>query len=65
MIGQWKGKVGMEVLERERKEEKETRRWRRERRMEKEGAEGRWSRSTWPGGTKESRQVARDVIAGE
>ena len=47
MIGQWEGKVGLEVLER--KEGKQRRRWRRKRKMEEEEVEGRWNRCTWPG----------------
>ena len=63
MIGQWKGKVEQNVLERERerKEEGETRRGRSERETEEEKMEGKWSRSTWSG----ERQVIRDLIAGE
>ena len=51
MTGQWKGKVGLEVLEREeeKEEEGETRIQRRERKTEEEEVEGRWSRTTWPG----------------
>ena len=48
MIGQGKGKVGLELLERERerKVEEETSRWERERKMEEEVmVEGRWSKT--------------------
>ena len=41
------GKVGLEVLER--------RRQKRERKEEDEEVEGRWSRTTWPGGATSSK----------
>jgi hypothetical protein len=46
-------KIGLGVLERGREEE--TRRQRRERRTKKEEVEGRWSSSTWSGGTTSSK----------
>jgi len=49
VIGQWKGKVGLEVLES----------WGREGegggRTEKEEVEGSWGRTTWPGGAVRSK----------
>jgi hypothetical protein len=43
VIGQWKGMVGLEVLEKEREED--------------EGRGGRrWSRTTWPGGAASSKR---------
>ena len=53
MIGQWKGKVGLKVLEGGGVK-------RRERKLEEEEVEGKWSGSTWPGETASS----RDLIAG-
>lgn len=56
MIEQWKGKV--ELLEREkrgRRRGEETRRWRRQGKMEEEEVEGRWSKTTWPGGAASSK----------
>jgi hypothetical protein len=44
VIGQWKGKVGLEVLEREK---------RGMRKVEKEAVEGRWT--TWSGGAISSK----------
>ena len=50
MIGQWKGKVGLEVLEREKRGRRRgDKEMRRQRKMEEEEVEGRWSRTTWPG----------------
>ena len=51
MIGPWKGKVGLGVLESGVREGK------RGGRTEEEEVEGRWSRTTWPreaSGSKES-----------
>jgi hypothetical protein len=45
VIGQWKGKVELEILERREKEVGKTRRWRSERKIEEEQMEGRWSRT--------------------
>lgn len=61
MFGQWKQKVGLEILERREKEVGKTRRWRRERKMEKR----RWKKDgAEPPGLEEP-QVARNLIAGE
>ena len=50
MIGQWKGRVGLEVLEGGREEGgEETRKCGRPRKTEEEEVGGRWSRTTWPG----------------
>lgn len=50
MIGLWKGKVGLEVLEQGREEgERQTKRKKRQRKTEEKEVEGRWSRITWPG----------------
>lgn len=42
MIGQWKGKVGLEVLESGGREGE------RRIRMEEKEVEGRWRKTTWP-----------------
>jgi hypothetical protein len=55
VIGQWKGKVGVEVLERE------MRRWRRQRKAEEE----EWKEDGAESRGLEKRHVTRDLVAGE
>ena len=59
MVGQWKGKVGLEILEREKRGRKRERRLGRKRKMKQEVEGG-----AKPHGL-EKPQVARDLIVGE
>jgi hypothetical protein len=49
VVGQWKGKVGLEVVESRGRE-------RRKIEEEEEVVEGRWSRSTWPREAADNKQ---------